>query len=60
LVDRKKNIASVHFLIGLTASAYAAGIAKMITRMVETIDAVAELINGGHGLAPEDAPKNSW
>jgi hypothetical protein len=58
-VDKKKNIASVHFLIGLTESAYAAGIASKITRIVEMIDAVAELINGGHGLAPEDAPKNS-
>jgi hypothetical protein len=46
-------------LIGLTESAYAAGIASKITRMVEIIEAVAELINGGQGLAPEDAPKNS-
>src|SRR5215213_4072027 len=59
LVDRKKNMASVHFLIGRTDSAYAAGIASRITRIVEMIEAVAELINGGHGLAPEEAPKNS-
>jgi len=39
--------------------AYAAGIASKITMIVEMIDAVAELIKGGHGLAPEDAPKNS-
>jgi hypothetical protein len=27
--------------------------------IVEKIDAIAELINGGQGLAPEEAPKNS-
>src|SRR5215203_4000974 len=59
LVDRKKNMTSVHFLIGRTDSAYAAGIASRITRIVEMMEAIAELINGGHGLAPEEAPNNS-
>ena len=53
-MDRKKNITSVHFWTGLTDSAYAAGMASRITRIVETIEAVAELISGGQGLAPED------
>ena len=33
--------------------------ASRITKMVEMMDAVAELIRGGQGLAPEEAPKNS-
>jgi hypothetical protein len=33
--------------------------ARTSTRTVERIEAVAELIIGGHGLTPELAPKNS-
>ena len=41
LVDRKKNITSVHFLTGLIDSAYAAGVASSSTSIVETMLAVA-------------------
>src|SRR5947209_764029 len=41
------------------ASAYAAGTASSRTRTVAPMLAVAELISGGHGLAPVVAPKNS-
>ena len=41
------------------ARAYAAGIASSSTRAVDARLAVAELISGGHGLAPVLAPKNS-
>ena len=50
---------SVHFLTGRMDRAYAAGMASKSTRTVEKIEAVAELISDGQGLAPEDAPKNS-
>src|SRR5437773_10401213 len=41
------------------ASAYAAGMASSSTKIVDAMLAVAELISGGHGLAPVVAPKNS-
>ena len=56
-MDRKKNITSVHLRTGRMDSAYAAGIARISTKIVETMLAVAELISGGHGLAPVAAPK---
>src|SRR3954449_4126243 len=59
LVDRKKNITSVHLRTRLMDSAYAAGIASRSTSSVDTRLAVAELISGGSGLAPLLAPKNS-
>src|SRR3954447_23483466 len=57
LVDRKKNITSVHLRTGLIDSAYAAGMDRTSTRIVEMMLAVAELISGGQGLAPLLAPK---
>src|SRR5215212_10142265 len=57
LVDRKKNITSVHLRTGRMDRAYAAGMARINTKIVDTTLAVSELIKGGHGLAPLPAPK---
>src|SRR5512133_3374296 len=46
-VDMKKNSPSRHFGIRAIDSAYAAGVARMITRITDTIDAVAELMKYG-------------
>ena len=59
LVDRKKNITSVHLRTGRIDSAYAAGMASSSTRTVDTTLAVRELSSEGQGLAPLEAPKNS-
>ncbi len=59
LVDRKKNMTSVHLRTGRIDSAYAAGSASNRTRTVDTTLAVSELARDGHGLAPLEAPKNS-
>src|SRR5512133_2100905 len=56
LVERKKNITSVHLRTGRIDSAYAAGMASSSTRTVEITLAVSELSSEGHGLEP----KNSW
>src|SRR5687768_6593169 len=57
LVDRKKNMTSVHLRTGRMDRAYAAGIARTSTRIVEITLAVSELSNDGQGLAPPPAPK---
>src|SRR3954466_8065417 len=59
LVERKKNITSVHFRTGRIDSAYAAGMASSSTRAVDSTLAVSEFSSEGHGLAPVEAPKNS-
>src|ERR1700730_9693180 len=47
LVERKKNITSLHLRTGLMDSAYAAGIAKASTNPVDSRMAIAELIKKG-------------
>src|SRR3954468_13088121 len=59
LVERKKNITSVHLRTGRIDSAYAAGMASSSTNTVDSTLAVSELSREGHGLAPVEAPKNS-
>ena len=59
MVERKKNITSVHFRTGFTDSAYAAGMATTSTMMVETTEAISELNRYGQGLCPDNEPKNS-
>src|SRR2546423_14474131 len=59
LVERKKNITSVHLRTGRIDSAYAAGMASSSTSAVDSTLAVSELSREGHGLAPVEAPKNS-
>jgi hypothetical protein len=59
LVERKKNITSVHFSTFLIDSAYAAGTASSSTSTVDSTLAVSEFSSGGHGLVPVEAPKNS-
>src|SRR5215475_6134158 len=49
-VDMKKNRPSRHLGMRAIDSAYAAGMARMITRIVETTDAVAELMKYGAKL----------
>ena len=56
-MDRKKNSTSVHLRTGRIDSAYAAGMARISTKIVDRMLADAELISGGHGLAPVAAPK---
>ena len=56
-MDRKKNITSVHLRTGRIDSAYAAGMASTSTRIVDRMQAVAELIRDGQGLVPVPAPK---
>ena len=34
--------------------------ASRITRIVDPMDAHAELISDGHGLAPDSPPKKAW
>src|ERR671910_441279 len=46
-VDMKKNSPSRHLGMRAIDRAYAAGVARMITRMVDTMDAVAELMKYG-------------
>src|SRR6266566_7100366 len=49
-VDMKKNSPSRHFGMRAIDSAYAAGVARMITRIVDRMDAVAELMKYGPKL----------
>src|SRR6266487_5503557 len=49
-VDMKKNSPSRHFGTRAIDSAYAAGVASMITRIVDAIEAVAELMKYGPKL----------
>src|SRR5690348_9755398 len=53
LVERKKNITSVHLRTGRIDSAYAAGIASTSTSTVDRMLAVRELSSDGHGLDPK-------
>src|SRR5437867_1152213 len=46
-VDMKKNSPSRHFGMRAIDSAYAAGVARMITRIVDITDAVSELMKYG-------------
>src|SRR3954468_1753302 len=57
LVDRKKNITSVHLRTGRIDSAYAAGMDSTSTRIVDRMEAGAELIRDGQGLVPVPEPK---
>src|SRR5206468_10411353 len=55
LVERKKNITSVHLRTGRIDSAYAAGMASRSTRTVEITLAVRELSSEGHGSEPKNS-----
>src|SRR2546421_10769156 len=59
LVDRKKNITSVHLRTGRMDSAYAAGMASSSTTRVEPMLADSELSSGGQAGAPVPTPKKS-
>ena len=50
MVDRKKNIVSVHLRTGRIDNAYAAGIDSNSTRMVEMMLHSSELISAGRML----------
>src|SRR3982750_1706186 len=55
LVERKKNITSVHLRTGRIDSAYAAGMASSSTRTVDRMLAVSELSREAQGLAPKNS-----